>query len=75
MITPDADAFSHSALARIAFLLEESAPIASRWLPDDAVEANQVLERLRQVGLEVAALAQAAPIEACSALILMLLTL
>ena len=60
MIKPDAEAVSHSAVAMIAFLLEDSAPIAARWLPEDPSEAHQVLERLRHVGLEIAALAQSA---------------
>ena len=60
MIKPDAEAVSHSAVAMIAFLLEDSAPIAARWLPEDPAEADQVLKRLRQVGLEIAALAQSA---------------
>lgn len=56
----DATAFSHSALSMISFLLEESAPIAARWLPEGPTEAMQVLERMCHVGLEIAALAQSA---------------
>lgn len=60
MSNSDAQAFSHSALAMISFLLEDNAPIAARWLPENALEAQQVLENLRQVGLDIAALAQSA---------------
>ena len=60
MIKPDAEAFAHSALAMIASLLEDCAPIAARRLPEDPAEADQMLARLRQAGLDIAALAQSA---------------
>lgn len=60
MTNIDAEAFSHSAVAMISFLLEDTAPIATRWLPDDSEEVLIVLGRLREVGLEIAALAQSA---------------
>lgn len=55
---PDAEAFSHCALAMISYLLEANAPVAARSLPHNPVEAMQVLDQLKHAGLEIAALAQ-----------------
>lgn len=60
MTEPSAEAFSHAALAMISELLENHAPIAARWLPEEATEADEVLHQLVQAGQRIAALAQAA---------------
>jgi hypothetical protein len=58
--TADAEAFACSAVTVIAFLMEDNAPIAVRRLPADPLDAARVLAQLKQVGVEIAALAQAA---------------
>lgn len=60
MTTPDPDAFAHAALAMIGCLMEDHCELAIKWLPEDATQATAALERLRQVGLDIAALAQSA---------------
>ena len=60
MTEADIDAFACSAMAMIACLMEDNALIAVRRLPSDPLETNKVLAELRQVGIEIAALAQSA---------------
>lgn len=60
MTEAETDAFVCSAMAMIASLIEDNAPVAVRRLPSDPLDANKVLAQLRQVGGEIAALAQSA---------------
>lgn len=60
MTEADIDAFVCSAMAMIARLMEDNALIAVRRLPSDPLEASEALAQLRQVGGEIAALAQSA---------------
>lgn len=60
MTTADAEAFACSAVTMIAFLMEDNAPIAVRRLPADLLDAARVLAQLKQVGVEITTLAEAA---------------
>ena len=66
MTPTDPETFCDSALAMISVLLEESAPIAARRMPTNPAQAHQTLERMRQVGVEIAALAQSALVSRAS---------
>lgn len=54
------EAFAHAALAMISELLEDNAPAAARWMPEDPEEAVLLFTQLRAAGLQVSALAEAA---------------
>lgn len=63
MRSPETPASHQAALAVICELLEDNAPLAARWYPDEPAEAAKVLRKMRSVGLAIAAHAHAAIIQ------------
>jgi hypothetical protein len=49
--------FAHDAVARICEIAEEIAPLAARVLPDRGINRRLRLAKLRNAGVEIAALA------------------